>query len=82
MLLRDLVPRGAWHAACLIASISTATPLNRGREAKARIAELGVRVGLLRPGVLRLATHLNVTDDDVDRTIELIPRALSVPAPV
>jgi len=52
------------------------------REAKARIAELGVRVGLLRPGVLRLATHLNVTDDDVDRAIELIPRALSVPAPV
>ena len=34
MLLRDLVPRGPWHAACLIASISTATPLNRGREAK------------------------------------------------
>jgi hypothetical protein len=40
MLLRDLVPRGAWHAACLIASISTATPLNRGREAKARMKKI------------------------------------------
>src|SRR5947207_1945526 len=40
MLLRDLVPRGPWHAACLIASISTATPLYRGREAKARMKKI------------------------------------------
>jgi threonine aldolase len=51
------------------------------REAKERIAEHGVNVGLLRPGVLRVATHLDVTDDDVDRAIELIPRALGVLAP-
>jgi threonine aldolase len=50
-------------------------------EAKARIAEHGVRVGLLRPGVLRVATHLGVSDDDVARTVELIPRALGVLAP-
>src|SRR5438552_18439296 len=40
MLLRDLVHRGPWHAACLIASISTATPLYRGREAKARMEKI------------------------------------------
>jgi len=51
-------------------------------DARARIAEAGVRVGLLRPGVLRVATHLGVTDDDVDRAIELIPRALGVGAAV
>ena len=48
--------------------------------ATARIAEEGVLVGLLRPGVLRVATHLDVTDDDVDRAVELIPQALGVPA--
>jgi threonine aldolase len=50
------------------------------REAQGRIAEHGVRVGLLRPGVLRVATHLGVSDEDVDRAIELIPGALGVPA--
>ena len=48
------------------------------REAQDRIAEHGVRVGLLRPGVVRVAMHLGVSDDDVDRAIELIPRALGV----
>jgi threonine aldolase len=47
-------------------------------EARARIAEQGVRVGLLRPGVIRVATHLGVSDEDVDRAIELIPRGLGV----
>jgi threonine aldolase len=49
-------------------------------EARARIGENGVAVGLLRPGVLRAATHLGITDDDIDQAIELIPRALGVPA--
>jgi threonine aldolase len=48
-------------------------------QAKARIAEQGVLVGLLRPGVLRVALHLGVTDEDVDRASELIPRALGAP---
>jgi threonine aldolase len=47
-------------------------------DARARLAEEGVMVGLLRPGVLRLATHLGVSDDDVDQAIEVIPRALGV----
>ena len=46
-------------------------------EAQTRIAEQGVLVGLLRPGVLRVAMHLDVTDEDVDRAGELIPRALA-----
>jgi threonine aldolase len=48
------------------------------REAQERTAEQGVRVGLLRPGVVRVAMHLGVSDEDVDRAIELIPRALGV----
>jgi threonine aldolase len=47
-------------------------------EAKTRIEPHGVRVGVLRPGVLRVATHLDVTDEDVERAIELIPQALGV----
>jgi threonine aldolase len=47
-------------------------------QARERIGERGVRVGMLRPGVLRVATHLDVTDEDVDRAIELIPEALGV----
>src|SRR4051794_36037685 len=46
-------------------------------EAQTRIAEQGVLVGMLRPGVLRVAMHLDVTDEDVDRAGELIPRALA-----
>jgi hypothetical protein len=45
-------------------------------EARARIAEQGVLVGVLRPGVLRIATYLGVTDEDVDRAADAIPRAL------
>jgi threonine aldolase len=48
------------------------------QEAQARIEEHGVRVGLLRPGVLRVAIHLCVSDGDVDRAAELIPQALGV----
>ncbi len=47
-------------------------------DAQTRIRAEGVLVGRLRPGVLRVATHLGVRDDDVDRAIELIPGALGV----
>jgi threonine aldolase len=45
-------------------------------EAKARIAERGVLVSVLRPGVLRAATYLGVSDEDVEQAIEAIPQAL------
>jgi threonine aldolase len=45
-------------------------------EARARIAENGVRVSMLRPGVLRAATYLGISDEDVERAIEAIPQAL------
>src|ERR687891_229135 len=51
-------------------------------EARASIAEQGVLVGVLRPGVLRIATYLGVTDDDVDSATEAIPRALGALARV
>ena len=46
-------------------------------EAIARLAEAGVGLsGTVKPGVLRAVTHLDIDDDDVDRAIELVPRAL------
>jgi threonine aldolase len=50
-------------------------------DARARIAEEGVLVGVLRPGVLRVATYLGVTDDEIERAVEAIARALGVPVP-
>ena len=46
--------------------------------AQKRIRDEGILVGVLRPGVLRVATHLDVTDADVDHAIDVIPRALNV----
>jgi threonine aldolase len=48
------------------------------REAVARAAEVGVGLSATRPGRLRAVTHLDVDDDDVDRALELVPRALGV----
>jgi threonine aldolase len=47
------------------------------REAQELIEREGVLVGGLRPGVVRIATYLGVTDDDVDTAVEAIPRALA-----
>jgi threonine aldolase len=47
-------------------------------EAQTLIREQGVLVGWLRPGVLRVATYLGVTDEDVEQAVERIPRALGV----
>jgi threonine aldolase len=42
-----------------------------------RLAAEGVRVsGTMHPGVLRAVTHLGITDEDIERAIEAIPRAL------
>jgi threonine aldolase len=49
-------------------------------EATDRIAEQGVLVGRLRPGVLRLATYLGVEDDHIDAAIDGVSRALSARA--
>jgi threonine aldolase len=51
------------------------------KEARARLKDAGVLVGQLRPGVLRVALHLGVTDDDVDQALELIPRGLGARGP-
>ncbi|MBV8599546.1 MAG: DegT/DnrJ/EryC1/StrS family aminotransferase [Actinobacteria bacterium] len=48
-------------------------------EALARLEAEGVALTpTVVPGVLRALTHLDVTDDDVERAIELVPRALGV----
>lgn len=46
-------------------------------EAMALLAEQGVGLSAtIHPTVLRAVTHLDVDDDDIDRALELIPRAL------
>jgi threonine aldolase len=52
-------------------------PLGIGvEEARERIARAGVLVSVLRPGVLRLATYLGITDRDVEQAVAAVPRAL------
>ena len=43
-----------------------------------RAKAAGVLLGDLRPGFLRAVTHLGVTDDDVERAAEILPRALGL----
>ena len=46
-------------------------------EALERLHQAGVGLsGTVHPTLLRAVTHLDVSDDDIDRAIELIPRAL------
>jgi threonine aldolase len=49
-------------------------------ESLARLQDRGVLLGHLRPGILRAATHMDVSDEDVERAIEAIPAALGVAA--
>jgi threonine aldolase len=46
-------------------------------EACARLAEAGVGLSAtVTPGLVRAVTHLDIDDEDVDRALELVPRAL------
>jgi threonine aldolase len=48
-------------------------------DALERLARNGVGLSATpHPGVLRALTHLDITDDDVDRAVDLIPKALGV----
>ena len=48
-------------------------------DALARLAAEGVGLsGTVAPGVLRAVTHLDIGDDDVERALELVPRALGL----
>ena len=46
---------------------------DRGDGMRRGCASTACCVGDLRPGVLRAVTHLGVSDDDVERAIELHP---------
>jgi threonine aldolase len=51
-------------------------------EALERLKQAGVGLsGTVHPTKLRAVTHLDVSDDDIERAIELIPGALGVVAP-
>ena len=58
--------------------------LGLGRdEALGRLREAGVGLSAtIHPTVLRAVTHLGVSDDDVERAAELIPRALGSAVPI
>jgi threonine aldolase len=45
-------------------------------EAVSLVAEHGVLVSTLRPGVLRAVTYAGVDDEAIERAVESIPRAL------
>jgi threonine aldolase len=48
-------------------------------DALARLASAGVGLSsTIHPTVMRAVTHLDVSDDDIERAGELIPRALGV----
>jgi threonine aldolase len=48
-------------------------------EAIARLRAEGVGMSItIHPNVLRAVTHLDITDEDIDRAIDVIPRALGV----
>src|SRR5579862_3460097 len=50
-------------------------------EALARLEAEGVGLtGTVLPGILRALTHHDVGDEDVEQAVELVPRALGVPA--
>jgi threonine aldolase len=55
-------------------------PLELDRvEALALLQEAGVALSpTIHPTVMRAVTHLHITDEDVDRAVELIPRALGI----
>jgi hypothetical protein len=42
----------------------------------AALADHGVKMGALGPTTVRAVTHLDVDDEDIERAVELIPRAL------
>jgi threonine aldolase len=52
-------------------------PLGLGvDDARAALKAEGILAGVLRPGVLRLATYAGIADADVDAALAAIPRAL------
>ena len=54
-----------------------------GMPAIERLIGEGIRMsGTVRPGVLRAVTHLGITDEDVERAVDGIPRALDIPVRV
>ena len=53
-------------------------PLGLGREeALERLSQQGVGLSMtVHPTILRAVTHLDIGDEDIERAVELIPRAL------
>ncbi len=57
-------------------SRSTSAPLSKA-EAMTRLAEQGVGLSAtIHPTILRAVTHLDVSDEDIERALDAIPRAL------
>jgi threonine aldolase len=82
----------AWHAAGVPVDLERVetnfvqvdvAPLGLGRdEALGRLREAGVGLSsTIHPTVIRAVTHLDVTDEDVERACELVPAALGAAVP-
>ena len=68
-----------WSDAGLVAHAETnfvQVPVANVRDAVDALAAAGVLLSPTKPGVLRAVTHLDLTDEDVERAIELVPAAL------
>lgn len=69
-----------WRDAGLPAHAETnfvQVPVPDVRDAVERLAAAGVLLSPTKPGVLRAVTHLDLTDDDVERALEVVPEALA-----
>jgi threonine aldolase len=70
----------AWRDAGLAARAETnfvQLPVANVRDAVDRLAAAGVLLSPTKPGILRAVTHLDLSDDDVERALELVPAALA-----
>ena len=68
-----------WSDAGLVAHAATnfvQLPVANVRDAVDALAAAGVLLSPTKPGVLRAVTHLDLTDEDVERAIELVPAAV------
>ena len=58
-------------------SSTSARSGSRRREAIARAADAGVGLSdTVHPSILRAVTHLDVSDDDIERAVAVVPQAL------
>ena len=46
------------------------------RDSKSQLAESGILAGALGPKFLRIVTHLDITETDMDKILDILPKLL------